>query len=106
MIFFIYFRFLLFALFGLSIAVFVSACSTADPVPEPSSILGAGQTLEFLLMSEGEPTEVIHGSIDGEHFDSYYYRISNTTYIINTETDYVCSEAFGKHVGSCSPELE
>ena len=65
--------------------------------------LEVGQTLEFLLASEGDPDEVIQALPDGEHFSSYYYHQSNTSYIINTETGYICAISIGKHNGVCSP---
>jgi hypothetical protein len=62
-----------------------------------------GQTLEFLLFSEGEPTEIKSLSGDQYYFDYYYYRCSNSTYIVNTETGYICNASIGKFTGSCLP---
>lgn len=61
-----------------------------------------GQTLEFLLVSKGDPSEVNHLADKDEYFDSYYYEDSHTTYIVNTETGYICSAAIGKHSANCS----
>lgn len=67
------------------------------------SSLEVGQTLEFLLASEGDPDDIYHDLPDGEHFSSYYYQQSNTSYIINTETGYICAITKGKHNGTCTP---
>ena len=63
-----------------------------------------GRTLEFLLASEGDPHYIIHSLPEGEHFDSYYYLESNTTYIVNTETGYICAVAKGRHTATCQSE--
>lgn len=64
------------------------------------------QTLEYLLASEGSPTTI--KKIPGEYdfIESYYYRASHTTYIVNTETGHICNVSVGKHVGNCPPDDE
>lgn len=69
-----------------------------------NSNVDIGRTLEFLLASEGDPNHVIHSLPEGEHFDSYYYLESNTTYIVNTETGEICAVSKGRHKASCPPE--
>lgn len=61
-----------------------------------------GQTVEFLLVSEGEPSEIQRLAGASSHLESYYYLDSHTTYIVNTETGYICSAAMGKHTANCS----
>lgn len=68
---------------------------------EDERALLEGQTLEFLLVSKGDPTEIKHLADKDEYLDSYYYHDSHTTYIVNTETGYICSVAKGKHTANC-----
>lgn len=70
------------------------------------SDIKAGQTIEFLLMSEGEPDDVLQSLPDGEHFESYYYRNLNLSFVVNNETGYICGVASGKHQGNCQPNIE
>lgn len=65
-----------------------------------------GQTLEFLLASEGDPFEAIPLTGKDSYLHSYYYREANTTYIVNTETGYICDAVIGKHIGNCLPDTE
>lgn len=69
------------------------------------SDIKAGQTIEFLLMREGEPDDIIRSLPDGKHFDSYYYHNINTSFIVNNETGYICGAAPGKHQGNCQPNI-
>tara|TARA_R110001583_G_scaffold1583_3_gene12334 strand:+ start:14688 stop:14921 length:234 start_codon:yes stop_codon:yes gene_type:complete len=72
-------------------------CATTEAVP-------IGQTLEFLLFSEGDPTEIKALSGELHYFDYYYYHCSNITYILNTETGYICNAQIGRFTGSCPPD--
>lgn len=65
-----------------------------------------GQTLEFLLASEGDPTEMKSLAGKDYYLNSYYYRDTNTSYIVNTETGYICDDAMGKHTGYCPSDTE
>lgn len=62
-----------------------------------------GQTLEFLLFSKGEASEIKALSGQDQHLHYYYYSCSNSTYIVNSETGYICNATIGKFTGSCNP---
>ncbi|WP_413700308.1 hypothetical protein ACLKMH_24335 [Psychromonas sp. KJ10-10] len=83
---------------GLTALASDSTCTQVE-VPD----VGIDQTLEFLLFSEGDPSEIKALSEQDQHLHYYYYACSNSTYIINSETGYICNATIGKFTGSCPP---
>tara|TARA_R110002050_G_scaffold9504_1_gene33051 strand:+ start:196761 stop:197138 length:378 start_codon:yes stop_codon:yes gene_type:complete len=65
-----------------------------------------GQTLEFLLASEGDPSTIVRSAGNDDYLHFYYYHEMNTTYIVNTETGYICDAAMGKLTGNCLSDTE
>ena len=72
------------------------------PCDQSLNSVPVGQTIEYLLFSEGPPTAIKKLP---ELIESYYYQEADISYSVNTETGHICSLAAGKHTAKC-PAIE
>lgn len=101
------FVFMFILAFGFTCALAGLANETYEGLSEKNtSTIKPGQTIEFLLMSEGEPEDIMRSLPEGQQFSSYYYPNLNISFIVNNETGYICGAASGKHNGNCHPNIE
>lgn len=81
----------------LSFFLFVSFVSSSDHNTE------IGDTLENLLLIEGNPTVVKELKIREQVFVNYYYRSTNRSFMVDKETWLICDITEGKSNGNCFP---
>jgi hypothetical protein len=62
-----------------------------------------GDTLENLLVREGNPTAVKELIIREQTFVNYYYRATNRSFMVDKETWLICDITEGKSNGNCFP---
>ena len=58
-----------------------------------------GDSTEKVIEEEGKPTEVSELKIKDKTFVTYFYKTSNSSYVIDKELNMVCELALGKTDG-------
>lgn len=81
----------------LSLSLFVSFVFSSDYKTE------IGDTLENLLLIEGNPTAVKEQILREQTFSNYYYRAKNISFMVDKETWLICDITEGKSNGNCFP---